>query len=113
MKLTPEKLAEHYDRLRQTVAFRDLKFPPRERMIFKITRDKKKRGYFRPLSSGWVIAISEEHNKTEGEVQRVMAHEMVHAHLEMVCPDAPHHGKEFQESADEVCRYFSFDREEF
>lgn len=113
MKLTPEKLAEHYDWLRQTLAFRDLKFPPRERMIFKTTRDKKKRGYFRSLSNGWAIAISEEHNKTHGEVQKVMAHEMIHAHLEMICPDAAHHGKEFQECADRVCKHLKFNREEF
>lgn len=113
MKLTPEKLAEHYDWLRQTIAFRDLKFPARERMVFKTTKDKRKRGYFRPLSSGWVIAISEEHNKTQEDVQKVMAHEMIHAHLEMVCPDAPHHGKEFQECADRVCNYLGFDRERF
>ena len=113
MKLTPEKLAEHYDRLRQTIAFRDLKFPARNCMVFKITRDKRKRGYFRALSSGWVIAISEEHNKTQAEVEKVMAHEMIHACLEMVCPDAAHHGKEFQECADRVCNYLGFDREKF
>lgn len=113
MKLTPEKIAEHYDWLLQTVPFRDQKMPDRNRMVFKTTKDKRKRGYFRPLSSGWVIAISEDNHRTQAEVQATVAHEMIHANIEMILPSAPHHGAWFQEMADEICEYFGFDREKF
>lgn len=113
MKLTPEIIAEHYDILRLANPFKRLKLPARRTMQFRVTKNKRYRGYFRGLKSGYVIAISEEHNATGLDVQRTMAHEMIHAHLEMICPDAPHHGKEFQKLADKVCECFGYDRRTF
>ena len=113
MKLTPEILAEHYDWLRSVKPFCDWKMPARHRMMFRITKNKNRRGYFRPLEKHWVIAISEENNKSVGEVQLTMAHEMIHAHIEMRQPRAPHHGELFQECAKIVCDWFGFDREKF
>lgn len=113
MKLTPEKLAKIYDKLARCSPFSQWNMPPRGLMVFKITKSKKRRGYFRPLYNGMVISISEEHNTTRRQVEATMAHEMIHAHLEMVSPDGPHHGREFQARADEVCEQLHFRRKWF
>ena len=112
MKLTPEKLAKVYDKLAQRPPFSGWEMPPRELMVFKITRNKKRLGYFRPLNDSMVISISEKHN-TARRVQATMAHEMIHAHLEMVSPYGPHHGPEFQACADAVCEQLHFRRKGF
>ena len=113
MKLTPEILAKVYDRLAKSPPFSGWEMPPRELMVFKITKNKKRRGYFRPLNSGIVISISEKYNTTRRQVEATMAHEMIHAHLEMVSPDGPHHGHEFQACADLVCERLHFRRKGF
>lgn len=113
MKLTPEIMADHYAFLAKCVPFRDAGVPPVSQITFKTTKNKKYRGYFRALEKGFTIAISEEHNRHVGEVQKTMAHEMVHAHQQLKCPNSRHHGKEFKRLADAVCKYFCWGKEEF
>lgn len=113
MKLDPEYLAAVYSRLRRGPVFRGLKLPPRGAMVFRATQNKKHAGYFRRLTRGWAIAISEQHNATDKEVEATMAHEMIHAHLHLSNPQARHHGPEFQRLADKVCARLGYDRRTF
>ena len=109
MKLDPEELAKMYDALSKRPVFRRWIMPPRREMVFRITHDKNKKGYFRRLTRGYVIAISEQHHNTAKEVEVTMAHEMIHAYLEMVRPDAKPHGHEFQSLAYEICKSAGYD----
>lgn len=113
MKLSPKDLAEMYDRLRRGPIFYRLKFPPRRFMGFRVTRNKKRAGYFRGLTNGWLIAISEQHHDTAQEAEATMAHEMVHAHLQFTNPGGDPHGPEFQRLADRVCARLGYDRSTF
>lgn len=110
VEVTPEIIAGVYDVLRKASPFRSWKMPRRDSMVFKITRRKDWRGYFCALKSGNVIAVSDRHIRSWLELEAVIAHEMLHAHMNTVCPHEPHHGVVFQKKANVVCSRLELDR---
>lgn len=108
LHLTPDILAAAYSYLRATQPFNRWKLPPAHEIKFKITRSPTDAGY----CSGNVIGLSTKCIGYTPYCLEIMAHEMIHLHLDRKGVKQ-HHGPEFQRCAKRVCEIHGFDPKRF
>lgn len=115
MHLTPEILEAEYNFLRVCPPFRRWRMPDSDEVCFRIIRSHQCSGrYHLNAKHGHVIEINALWVATPGKLQKTMAHEMIHLHLQIDCPtDQAHHGYRFEAKAKQVCRHFYLDPAEF
>lgn len=107
LALTPELLEAAYEFLRCTPPFKRWKLPPGETLKFKITRSIDSRGYAIGVTE---IGVSSRNIGRTEALFMVMAHEMVHTHLNMLGRHGrAEHPKEYWRCARLVCKHHGFD----
>lgn len=112
LKFTQESLRAAYNFLRLCPPFSRWKMPLGEEIEFKIIRSTKVYGLHLYSGDKHTISISSHTIGHSDNLLRVMAHEMVHAHLVRVDPRVIH-GAKFKQCAKLVCKYHGFDAKGF
>lgn len=113
LHITPEMCAAMYDFLLQTPPFRAWRkrgtLPPSDEVEFHVIASNSRSGdSLRRAGGSWRIRINNKWGGTVPFLFSVMAHEMVHVHLDTECPnDVAHHGARFRRAAELVCKHHS------
>jgi hypothetical protein len=108
--LTPEMLAAAYDLLELTPPFNAWNLPPSESLRFEVFQSKEVAGDY----TDKCIRVSSHHIGTVRSLVMLVAHEMVHLHLDLLgVKDWRRHGRAFKKLAAEVCKHHLFDPRQF
>lgn len=116
MHLTPDIVAGMYDLLRLTPPFCKWRLPPSDDVAFGIMAASDRAGDYHWCATKQVHTI-----RANGAwcghlpaLVRIIAHEMVHMHLQIAYPrDRAHHGRRFLRCAAQVCRHHHLDPKAF
>ena len=114
MRLTLDILAADYELLRATRPFRGWRLPPANTLRFKVVKTPSRHGRHVQVGSDHTIEISKANVGTLSDLDRVMAHEMVHLY-EGLHPDGAksEHGARFRRLAKSVCKAHHWAEEGF
>lgn len=118
LTLTPENLEAMYNYLRLTKPFVDWNLPEGEDVKFTVIKSKKIFGEYEFVNKKQHhIRVSQNGIGHTESLAEVMAHEMIHLHLEesgmeMRGPDVGHNGA-FRVYAASVCKVHGFDLRTF
>lgn len=111
--LTPEILRAAYDFLRMTEPFDGWDLPEGEAVAFAVIRADDKYGDCETTNSKPpLIRISSRLVGWTDTLVKVMAHEMLHVHLQRLDARAKH-GPRFKKLALEICKHHGFDPKNF
>jgi len=118
LPLTPETLAAAYDYLRSTPPFNRWNLPEPEDVVFKVARTRTMFGSYQREGERHIITASSGKIGQTGTLLRLLAHEMVHLHLEMTGLESKRGGPEthntaFRQFAAQICKAHGFDPKEF
>lgn len=116
LPLTPHILAAAYEYLRTTQPFSGWKLPPADEVEFGVTRHRDREGdhstYRRTTEH--IIRVSAYYVKTTQALLICLAHEMIHAHMELSkTTQRNDHGTTFKCLARRVCRVHGWEVEKF
>jgi len=116
--LTPENLATAYDYLRSTQPFSRWNLPDSEDVVFRVGRAPRSFGWYQWDGGRHTITASEKAIGHTSTLMLIMAHEMVHLHLEATgmesrTGDTSIHNAAFRKCAAQVCRFHGFDPKAF
>ena len=106
--LTPEVLAAAYNYLRVTPPFNRWKMPLAHNVRFRVTSSPTDAGY----CDRGTIGVSRRCIGYTAYLVEIMAHEMIHLHLDRKNVKK-HHVPEFQACAARVCAIHGFDPKRF
>lgn len=111
--LTPERVGAVYDCLRFFVPFTRMKLPPADEIAFHITRHNDRQAHYTCLKrarEGHEIAVSDFWQWTFSNLQKVVAHEMIHLYQSLRETDSPitQHNAEFRVLSERVCKHFNW-----
>ena len=117
LTLTPENLEAMYDYLRLTKPFVDWGLPEGDEVKFHVIKLRSIHGQYQLVDKQHHIRISQNSIGYTLSLAEVMAHEMIHLHLEesgmeMRGPDIGHNGA-FRVCAGAVCEVHGFDLRTF
>lgn len=115
IQVSIEILEATYELLRATDPFKRWKLPQADEISFSIIRNKSSRGeFYINKKSEPTICVNDKYHHTLDELLRTVAHEMCHLvdYRSGVRSDV-HHGWTFNQMADRVCKFHSFDRGAF
>lgn len=111
LHLTHEMLEQSYELLRVTRPFSRWKLPDTDEIVFAVDGSTKRYGLFQEPNK---IFISHRNVGTLSRILMVMAHEMIHLHLEQCGHrDDVVHGREFWKLARQVCNHHHWVIKEF
>jgi hypothetical protein len=118
LRLTPRTLEAAYDYLRSTPPFDRWSMPPGGDVKFKVGRTRHKFGWYQWDGSRHTITASSGTIGYSGTLLSLIAHEMIHLHLEATgqenrTGDTSHHNAAFKRYAAQVCRLHGFDPKAF
>ena len=119
LPLSKEMLAAAYDFLCTTPPFSRWNLPDSEDVTFKVVKNHKIFGcYYLNLDKGHTIEASCSSVAHTETLMKLMAHEMIHLHLEKMgweskSTNANVHNKAFRRFASQVCKYHGFDQKAF
>lgn len=114
MHLTPDILELTYDYLRHLPPFKGWRLPPGDTIEFFLTNHKVAAGVCDVWTDGRIrISISTELVAHTSTLLAIMAHEMVHVHVDRHKKERAHHGPVFKRYAARVCKQHGFDPKMF
>lgn len=111
LHVTPDMMEHTYRLLNVTKPFRRWKLAHPDEVAFVVISANDRGGdYYRLKNGTHRIRINHRWIGSLEKLQRAIAHEMVHMHLEIDCPnDTAHHGWRFNQAAAQVCRHHVWD----
>lgn len=110
MHLTPAILEAQYELLRVCPPFRRWRMPPGDEVEFHVITSSSWAGDYEFRKGVHLIRVNGKWCGTLLNLQRVVAHEMVHLHLQIAFPrDQSHHGARFKAKAALVCKHLCLD----
>lgn len=118
LPLTPETLAAAYDYLRTTPPFSKWNLPEAEDVLFKVARTRHKQGWYQWDGKRHTITASTGRISHSLTLMALMAHEMIHLHLEEIGMESragsnDTHNAAFRVLAARVCKFHGFDPKAF
>lgn len=115
LDLTPQLMEAVYSLLLTCRPFSGWGLPPAEEVEFHVFTAKDRcADYGKKTDGTHVIRANMAWIGTLEVLVRKMAHEMVHMHCDLECPnDQAHHGWRFRSEARKVCRVFCWDWKNF
>ena len=116
LPLTPHVLVAAYEYLRATQPFKGWHLPDAEEVEFGVTRHRDREGdhstYRRTTEH--IIRVSAYYVKTTHALLVCLAHEMIHAHMELSKTTQRNgHGPMFKRLARRVCKVHGWEVEKF
>lgn len=114
MHLTPDMVDGMYRLLCLSPPFRGWRLPPAEEVVFYAVPLTSKSGDYEFRRGKHVIRVNSAWCGSFAALARIVAHEMVHLHLQLRHPeDKSHHGARFMNAAALVCRHHHLDPKAF
>lgn len=116
MQLTTDIVEGMYNLLLLTPPFRGWRLPPSDDVVFGIMRHPDRGGDYcwDPVKKQHKIQVNDSWCGNLVSLVRIVAHEMVHLHLQIAYPrDRAHHGRRFLRCAAQVCRHHHLDPKAF
>jgi hypothetical protein len=120
LPLNPDMLAAAYDFLSATPPFNKWNLPDSEEVTFKTSRRPREAGRYQwdPNTKRHYISASVHGIAYTSSLMRLMAHEMIHLHLQVMGWESKARSEEvhnaaFRKFAMEVCKYHGFDPKAF
>lgn len=118
LPLSPEMLACAYDYLRSTPPFDKWNLPDSEDVAFSVVHSPRQFGWYQWDGKRHTISASAKAIGHTSTLMRLMAHEIIHLHLEANGMenrkgDCGIHNAAFRKFAAQVCKFHGFDPKAF
>lgn len=118
LELNKEMLAHMYDYLCATPPFNTWNMPPSEEVVFKVAKTRHRQGWYQWDGKQHTITASAGRVSYSYTLVVLLAHEMIHLHLEDSNMESKAtsndvHNAAFRVLADKVCKVHGFDPKAF
>ncbi len=118
LPLSPDTLAAAYDYLRTTPPFNRWNLPDSEDVLFSVVKTPRDYGWYQWDGKRHTISASKASIGHTVTLMRLMAHEMIHLHLEETGMESKNrnnntHNAAFRKIAATVCRVHGLDPKAF
>jgi len=115
MQLTPDIVEGMYELLRRTPPFRGWRMPEADALDITVFHNPYRfAGHYRWHKGRHELGVNGAWCGNISSLSRIVAHEMVHLHLQITHPDdKAHHGARFVAATKIVCRHHHLDPKAF